>query len=104
MTRLPVEIPEDDGVRFRRVAVDADLRDALSNLSSAGAGKREPCDIAFDVGHEDGHAHPRKPFGNHHERHGLAGAGGAGDQTVTIAILRVEIDRALALAKKDAAR
>ena len=47
-------------------------------------GRREPGEIAFDVGHERRHAEPREVLGHHLQRDGLAGAGRAGDQPMTI--------------------
>ena len=72
------------------------------NLLAVAARHREPRDIAFDVGHEHRHTKPREAFGQHHQRHCLAGAGGAGHQPVPVAVLRVQVDGFFALAEEDA--
>ena len=71
------------------------------NLVAAAAGHREPRDIAFDIGHEDRHTKSREAFRHHHQRHRLAGAGGAGHQPVPIAVLRVQVNGLFALAQED---
>jgi hypothetical protein len=43
-----------------------------------------PAQVALDVRHEDGNADPGEPLGHHLQRDGLAGAGRAGDEAVTI--------------------
>ena len=48
------------------------------------AGGGDARQIAFDVGEKHRHADPREMVGEHLQRHGLAGAGRAGDQPVTI--------------------
>jgi hypothetical protein len=44
-------------------------------------------DVALHVGHQHRHAQAREAFGQHQQRHRLAGAGGAGDQAVAVAVL-----------------
>ena len=48
------------------------------------AGLADAGQVALDVGHEDRHADFREVFGQGLQGHGLAGAGGAGDQAVAV--------------------
>ena len=84
--RMPVtaeHIPETHraggGVPGQLQAVDAlaQARTGLTGLAQSGQ-------IAFDIGHEHRHTDTRKAFGKALQRDGFAGAGGAGDQAVSI--------------------
>src|SRR5258705_451547 len=55
-------------------------------------------DVALHVGHEHRYTQTREALGRDHERHGLAGAGGAGDEAVAVAVLGQQIGGLLALA------
>ena len=57
---------------------------ALGDLRVAAAGRADPGQIAFDVGHEHRHADSRELLGERLQRDGFAGARGAGDQAVSI--------------------
>ena len=67
-------------------------------FSLGDPGHRQAGDIALHVGHEHRHAQAREPLGQHQQRNGLAGAGGAGDQAVAVAVLGEQVNRLLALA------
>src|SRR4029453_13923127 len=101
MTGLAVKIPEHDRAGFGLVALDAELGDALLDLLARAPGQRETGDIALDVGHENRHAQAREALGQNHQRHGLAGAGGARHQTVAVAVPGQQRDRVLPLADED---
>ncbi len=62
------------------------------------AGLREPGDVALDVGGEHRHAQVGEALGEDLQRHGLAGAGGAGDQAMAVGVLRVDADLAVFVA------
>src|SRR5262245_63265098 len=98
MARLAEEVPEYDRARLGLVALDSDLRDALLGLLAWCSGQREPGDVTLHVGHEHRHAKARETFGHHHERHGLARAGGARDEPVAVTVLREQRDLVVALA------
>ena len=59
---------------------------ASFGLIAAGLG--DAGQVALDVGHEDRHAAPAEGLGEGLQGHGLAGAGGAGDQAVPVRHLR----------------
>ena len=63
---------------------DADSLQALLELGRHRAGLAHAGQVALDVGHEHRHADAPKPLGDHLQRDGLAGAGGAGDQPVAV--------------------
>src|SRR5262245_26695008 len=97
MAGLAVEIPEHDRTAFRRVSLHTELRHALLDPFVTGAGHREPSDVAFDVGHEDGHADTRKSFGQRHQRHRFSRSGSTSHKAVTISVFRKEEDGLIAL-------
>ena len=89
---LPRHIPEHDGVGAPlRLVVSRGLEASL-HLVRRRAGLRQTGQIAFDVGEKYGHTDARKVIGQHLQSHGLSGAGGAGDQPVTIGQLREQHD------------
>ena len=63
---------------------DVELLRALGDLGVAAAGRRHPGQVAFHVGHEDGHADRGEPLRERLQRDRFAGAGGAADQAVSI--------------------
>ena len=63
---------------------DTDLREALAQLRRVGASLRQAGEVALDVGGEHRHADRREALGHHLQAHRLAGAGGAGDEAVTV--------------------
>src|SRR5262249_8963604 len=78
-----------------------DTSRALEDLRGAVTGWGAAAHIPLPVCHEPGNAAPREALGQHHERHGLAGARGARDQAVTVAVPREQGDRPLSLAEED---
>ena len=73
------------------------MLDALGDLRVVAARLAHAGQVALDVGGEDGHADAAECLGQHLERDGLAGAGRAGDQAVTVRHLREQMEVALAL-------
>ena len=61
-------------------------------LPFGSPGLAQPGEIALDVGHEHRHADAGEAFGDALQRHGLAGAGGAGDQPVAVGELRQQAE------------
>jgi hypothetical protein len=101
MSRLAVEVPEDDGARLLLVTLDADLRDALRDPVARGARHCDPRDVALHVGDEGGDPHPREALRHDEERDGLARARRPRDVAVAVAVLREQGDGLLALADED---
>jgi hypothetical protein len=97
MARLAVEIPEHHRAGLVGIALDADLRHALLDLVVRGAGHRQAGDVALHVGHEHRNAQAREAFGHDQQRDRLPRAGGAGDQTVTVAVPGQQVDGPFAL-------
>ncbi len=84
MALLAEDVPEHDGEGGVRVVLEADLLGALGQERFRLALRRDAGEVAFHVGCEDGHAGCRKTLGEDLQRHGLAGAGGAGDEAVAV--------------------
>ena len=63
---------------------EPDLLGAADELGPARAGHGDAGQVALDVGGEHRHAGSREAFGQHLQRHGLAGAGGARDEAVAV--------------------
>ena len=82
------DIPEHNRVDRRLIVRKPDLRGALDQLRLGLAGHRQAGQIALDVGREHRHAEIRETLAKPLQRDRLAGAGGAGDQAVAIAVLR----------------
>ena len=79
---------------------------SLARLTKSGLGlarRGDAGEIALDVGGEHRNAGARKSFGEHLQRHGLAGAGRAGDQAVPVGEPQGEIFRLCALADENLA-
>ena len=98
---VPIEVPEHDGAGFRLVVDHAELGGALLDLLAGRPRLGQPRHVALDVGDEDRHSEAREALGQHHERDGLAGAGGAGDEAVAITVAGEQVDRLVALAEQD---
>src|SRR5215467_2983375 len=101
MPGLAIEVPEHYRARFGSVAWHADPAHALLKLVVEASRRGEPGDIALHVCHEHRDAEPGEAFGEHHERHRLAGAGGARDETVTVSVSREQGDGSLSLAEEN---
>ena len=87
---LAEQIPEDHG-ELVGLKIDADILRALQNKIFFVAGLGNSRQIALDIGGKYRNAGARKPFGEHLQRHGLAGAGGAGDEAVPVGEFQGEI-------------
>jgi hypothetical protein len=101
MPGLAVQIPEHHRAGFVGVAFDPDLLHSRGDLLVRHARHGEPGHIALHVGEEHRHAQARKTLGHHHQRHRLAGAGGARHQSMPVAVLAEEMHRRVALAEED---
>ena len=75
----------------------------LASPSFLTPGSRDAGQVALDVGGEHRHAGSREAFGQHLQRHRLAGAGGAGDQAVAVGELELQVLRLDAAAEEDLA-
>ena len=78
------DVPEHRGVGPRREFVDAQRGEAFLELGRFDAGGADARQIALHVGHEHRHADAGEGFRHLLEGDGLAGAGGAGDEAVTV--------------------
>jgi hypothetical protein len=84
MALLAEQIPEH-GREFVGFIFEADILGALDESVLGLAGRRDPGEVALDVGGEHRHAGAGKAFRHGLQRHGLAGPGGAGHEPVAIA-------------------
>lgn len=98
MAASAVHVPKGDRIGLGPVIGHADRGDACGYTFGDGARHREACNVAFHIGNEDRNAETREAFRDDHQRDGLAGAGGACGEAVTIAVLGEQIDVAFALA------
>ena len=104
MALLAEEIPEDDRKRLEPVLVGkADFARPLGEEVLGLAGLGQPRHVALDVGAEHGHAGRREALREDLEGYRLAGAGGAGDQAVPVAIAQFDVFRLGARADVDLA-
>ncbi len=78
----------------------ADVPDPFIDLGMRFAGGREARQVALDVGGKNRNADTREGFRQHLQGNGLAGTGGAGDQSVTVGHAGVQGDLALAVASQ----
>jgi hypothetical protein len=101
MSALAVKVPEHHRRRFRCKSCEADIMRALFDLRGHGTGHRQTSDVTLHVGHEDGYADPREPFGGDQQRYRFAGSGRARNEAVAIRVFRTEIDLVLALPEKN---
>ena len=68
------------------------------------SGHRDPGEIAFDIGGENRGSRARKPFRENLQGYGLAGAGGARDESVPVAERKSQILLNVAFADQNAAK
>jgi hypothetical protein len=93
MAELAVDVPEHHRVGLCFPVGELELGQArLELVARLARGHREARQVALGVGQEARHAEFREAFGQHHQRNGFAGAGGAGDHPVAVAVMRVEVD------------
>src|SRR5262249_18215673 len=101
MALLAEQVPEDDGIGLVILLV-ADLLVAPTYpwpaLAPLGNGRK----VTLNFGAEHRHALVRKALSEALQRHGLAGSGGAGDETVAVGEAEIDELRFDALADIDA--
>ena len=100
MALLAEHVPEHRG-KFVGLVIDADLLGALDESILRVADGGDAGEIALDVGSEHGNTGAGKPFREHLQRHGLAGAGRAGHQSMPIGKLQRQIFRLRSLADEN---
>ena len=91
MPLLAEQVPEDRGIGAELVIADAELCQPFLQLRCRLAGLADAGKIALHIGQEHGNAAGREALGNDLQRHGLAGAGGAGDEPMPVGIARQEL-------------
>ena len=84
MPRLPNTSQNTTGFACHAGSASAGRFQTLLQLRRQRPGGRQAGEVAFDVGQKHRHAEAREVVGEHLQRHGLAGAGRAGDQAVAI--------------------
>ncbi len=95
-------VPEDRRIGpLFPVAAEPDLLGALHEKVLSLADGGDAREVALDVGGEHRHTRGREAFGEHLQRHRLAGAGRAGDETVPIGKLEIEVLGLHTLAEED---
>jgi hypothetical protein len=109
MALLAVQIPEDDRIVGIAIIRKADFLRPIDQLlvdrRSGRSRHRHPGEIALHVRHEDRHAGGGEALRQPLQCHRLAGAGGAGDQAVAVALVEQQPLRpAAARAEKNRAR
>ena len=102
MALLAEQIPEHDR-KLVGLVFEAELLGALDEGLLALAGRADAGQVALDVGGEHRHAGAGEAFGQRLQGHRLAGAGGAGDETVAVAEGEGEHLRLIALADENLA-
>jgi hypothetical protein len=99
---LAEHVPEHGGELVGLVFY-AELLGALDERRLGIAGRGDAGEVALDVGGEDRDAVLGEAFGQHLQRHRLAGAGRAGNQAMAVGELEQQHLRLLALADQDRA-
>ena len=102
MALLAEQVPEHHR-EFVGLVFDADVLGALQQEILRLAGRGDAGQVALDVGGEHRNAGAREPFGQHLQRHGLAGAGRAGRQAVPVGQPQREVFRLAAFADENLA-
>src|SRR5690606_16676710 len=85
MAALAERIPEDDRTRPGREIGEAEHLDPLLDLRRERSCRADSRQVAFDVCDEHGHPGRAERVRDRLERHGLARAGRAADETVPVA-------------------
>ena len=100
MPLLAEHVPEVDGSSQGHVIGHSQFAGAFGEFRIADSGKRHAGQVAFDVGHEDRHSQLAQALGQHAQRHGLAGSGGAGNHPVAIGHRSQQPDLVVPFARK----
>ena len=100
---LAEQVPEHGRVGGVGPVVEADVLGAFDEAVLAGSGLGDAGQVALDVGGEHRHAGVREALGQHLQGHGLAGAGGAGDEAVAVGELELQVLGLDAAAEEDLA-
>src|SRR5438876_2236099 len=101
MPLLAEHIPEHDRAGFAREIVYLKLLRAFDHLRIVCARLAQPCQIAFNVGHENRHAPRTKIFGEGLKSDCLSGSRSAGNQAVAVCHFRQQKDWLLGLGDSD---
>jgi hypothetical protein len=84
MAAFAEDVPEHCGTACERVVGDRELLEPLCQAFGRSAGLMNAREVALDVGGEDRDADAAELLGEHLERDGLAGSGGASDEAVAV--------------------
>jgi hypothetical protein len=103
MPGLPIEIPKCDRKIVRRIG-DPDILRPLHKVRLRVSGHRDPGEIAFNIRSENRGSRARKPFRENLQGYGLAGAGGACDESMPVAERKSQILVNVAFADQNAAK
>ena len=101
MSHFAENVPESHWARPVLEILQPDDLSALCNKILGFALDSNSRQIALDIGCEDRHARPRKPFRQNLQCYGLARTSGAGNKSVPVRQSQVQILRLDALADKD---
>src|SRR5215468_4834215 len=104
MTLQARQVPENRGIAAEVIVGDAEGAEALLDLGLELPGLAEAGEVALHVGEKDGDAARRETLSDDLQRDGLAGTGGAGDQTMSIGIVEQQVERGRSLRDGDAGR
>ena len=92
MALFAEDIPAGGGIGEEGEVGEFEFFDTVRNFGIVGAGLADAGEVAFDVGGKHGHADAGEGLRHDLESDGFTGAGGAGDQAVSIGHLREEIE------------
>src|SRR5437667_7824438 len=101
MSLLAEYIPKHNRAGFAGEIVDLKLFSAFDHLRIVCARLAQPCQIAFNVGHENRHAPRTKIFGEGLKSDCLSGSRSAGNQAVAVCHFRQQKDWLLGLGDSD---
>src|SRR5262249_46474139 len=82
VTLLAKDVPEDYGAGAELKVLESQLLHALNDGRLVAPGLADASQVALDVSHEYGHSKAAEPLRKRLEGHGLASAGGAGNEAV----------------------
>ena len=94
MSLLAEHVVNAHGATFEFGILDLEFRHAFLDEAAHGAGLADAAEIAFHICHEAGNTSLAEGFCKHLEGNGLAGTGGAGDESVAVGHLSANGDRA----------